>query len=84
MNGTARIARSWVRNLNNDLLRLRLKRVRNCVCLVALLCCLASFSLRQNKAFTNDDVIKMVKAGFYEETINEETIIEAIRTNKPR
>jgi hypothetical protein len=77
MNGIARIVGTKVRNLNNDSLRLRLTQVRNWVCLSALLCCMTGFSLGQNKAFTNDDVIQMVRAGF-----NEETIIEAIRANK--
>jgi len=79
MNRAARIGETWVRNLNNDLLRLRLIRVGNCICLAALLCCGASLGLSQNKVFTNDDVLKMVKAGF-----KEETIIEAIHANEPR
>src|SRR5215468_3221608 len=76
MNGIARIVGTKVRKPNNDSLRLRLAQVRNWFCLAALLCCMTGFSLGQNKAFTNDDVIEMVRAGF-----NEETIIEAIRAN---
>jgi len=79
MNRAASIAGTLVRNLDNDLLRSRLIRMGNCFCLAALLCCNASLSLGQNKVFTNDDVLKMVKAGF-----KEETIIEAIRANEPR
>jgi len=79
MNRAARIAETRVRNLNNDLLRLRLIRVGKCFCLAALLCCNASLGIGQTKVFTNDDVLKMVKAGF-----KEETIIEAIRANEPR
>src|SRR5262245_4686260 len=79
MNRTASIAGTRVRNLNKGLLWLRLIRMGNCFCLAALLCCSASLSLGQNKVFTNDDLLKMVKAGF-----KEETIIEAIRANEPR
>jgi hypothetical protein len=77
MNGIAVIVGTKVRKPNNDSLRLRLAQVRTWFCLAALLCCMTGFSLGQNKAFTNDDVIEMVRAGF-----NEETIIEAIRANK--
>src|SRR5262245_26599086 len=79
MDRTARIAVTCFRNLNNDLRRLRLVRVGNCFCLAALICLNGSLGLGQNKVFTNDDVLKLVKAGF-----NEETIIEAIRANEPR
>lgn len=79
MNEKAKVAVARVRNLNSGSLRLRPALVGNCFCLAALLCCIASFSIGQNKAFTNDDVLKLVKAGF-----TEETIIEAIRTNEPR
>lgn len=79
MNEKAKVAVAWVRNQNHDALHLRPAFVGNCFCLAALLCYLAGFSLGQNKAFANDDVLKMVKAGF-----TEETIIEAIRTNEPR
>lgn len=57
----------------------RLRRRQAWWCLAVLLCCTATISLGQNKVFTNDDVLKMVKAGFAEETI-----LEAIRTNEPR
>ena len=39
----------------------------------------AIFIQGQKIAFTNDDVLKMVKAGF-----SDDTIVEAIRTNEPR
>lgn len=50
-----------------------------CFSLVVLLCGINSISLGQRKAFTNDDILRLAKAGF-----SEETIIESIRTNEPR
>src|SRR5262245_66116221 len=64
MNRAARIAETWVRNLNNELLRLRLIRLGICFCLAALLWCNASIGLGQSSVFTNDDVFQMVMGRF--------------------
>jgi hypothetical protein len=67
-----------VRGPNYNLLHSRLAHIGTCCCLVVLISLTSALSFGQNKAFTNDDILKMIKAGF-----SEETILAAIRTNEP-
>jgi hypothetical protein len=67
-----------VRGPYYNLLHSSLARIGTCCCLVVLISWTSALSFGQNKPFTNDDILKMIKAGF-----SEETILEAIRTNEP-